>query len=577
MSAEEIAGTGAPRRRTPKQKGGWSIPMDSNYKRPLPAVGGNIVVSRAFNDDVAGNNANGLRHANTSLLVSYLFFLYVFLGWWLLYLIIPRGIRGLLCWNSRSKNGIHAFDRNRMVREWIVSLIRGPRRRARSSRPPPVLNVSLPHSKAPSHPLDDIHAALEDAESKHEEQKAQERNQRNQFHRKVAAASIHAIEEAHSDHSMQLRREREERRRKEEEKLLAAAAMQAANESVDAVFVVGSDSGFGSSYHTDAESTVTMSQLQHAESKETYPSDSVEDVVLDRTIEGASTIVGSISQPATSTAVQRHHDMSPSSMSLNSYANYDPLANHHTSRYSPQRRPLPSTTETSAPSDEPTIGSSGDGLSSFTIPVLEDPVPEEEPLTTAPRRRSGPTPQQPAAVRFPMDDSFSATLLDVQPNAGKHPSETHRVPGIRVLQETEVRLRGNGVRLTAHGVKVAAKQVWIRVDGAILWWQTERLVQGPTSSYIWARGPWRDLPLASVLYVDVGKRTTALQYLSTVVDADQCFSLLTSGGSLDLQAHSKLERDAIVACLIVCMDIQNIHWRTLYEESSPGTMSSVGC
>jgi hypothetical protein len=78
------------------------------------------------------------------------------------------------------------------------------------------------------------------------------------------------------------------------------------------------------------------------------------------------------------------------------------------------------------------------------------------------------------------------------------------------------------------------------------------------------------IPAGNILFIDVGKKTTALTQTATTVSPQTCFSLLTQAGSLDLQANSKLERDAIVSALSYILDIvhQNPDWRRLYEESS---------
>mmetsp|Transcript_2671 Transcript_2671/g.4143 ORF Transcript_2671/g.4143 Transcript_2671/m.4143 type:complete len:115 (+) Transcript_2671:130-474(+) len=82
------------------------------------------------------------------------------------------------------------------------------------------------------------------------------------------------------------------------------------------------------------------------------------------------------------------------------------------------------------------------------------------------------------------------------------------------------------------------------------------------------RGSIHSIPLRNVLYIDVGKKTTALIKDSTV-EGTLCFSLLTANGSLDLQSNSKLERDALVSCLSFVLDEMNggRDWRALYEPS----------
>jgi hypothetical protein len=80
-----------------------------------------------------------------------------------------------------------------------------------------------------------------------------------------------------------------------------------------------------------------------------------------------------------------------------------------------------------------------------------------------------------------------------------------------------------------------------------------------------------------VLYIDVGKKTTALKRLDDVKVPDPtCFSLLTQNGSLDLQASSKLERDALVSCFSMILDDvhANANWRELYEASPDPSLAN---
>jgi hypothetical protein len=113
-------------------------------------------------------------------------------------------------------------------------------------------------------------------------------------------------------------------------------------------------------------------------------------------------------------------------------------------------------------------------------------------------------------------------------------------------------------------------------------WQTEfpRQITDASgrSSIVLFRGTTHKIDLATVLYVDVGKKTSALLKTNNTntdaeassVPATTCFSLLTGNGSLDLQTNSRLERDALVACLSMVLDqVHQTHeWRRLYEEST---------
>jgi hypothetical protein len=209
----------------------------------------------------------------------------------------------------------------------------------------------------------------------------------------------------------------------------------------------------------------------------------------------------------------------------------------------------------------------------------------------------------------------------------EHPALT-RTPDQRILQGTMDRLvGGSGIRLMAHGVQCEPKRVWIRLHMAdessedddstedddinavpfhekqqqkqqhSLSWQTEFPRQitdasGRTSIVLF-RGTTHTIDLRTVLYVDVGKKTSALLKTNTnhtanadatdataeisTVPENSCFSLLTGNGSLDLQTNSRLERDALVACLSMVLDQvhQTGDWRRLYEESTIVTMASA--
>ena len=162
------------------------------------------------------------------------------------------------------------------------------------------------------------------------------------------------------------------------------------------------------------------------------------------------------------------------------------------------------------------------------------------------------------------------------PPSPKHPSIL-RVPDSTVILETMTRLKDRGIRLIAHGVQCEPKRVWIQLDPETmnLSWQTEfpRRVTSVNGqpSIVLMRGSIHKIALPNVLYIDVGKRTNALQRGdSTAIPDTVCFSLLTQNGSLDLQANSMLERDTLVSCFSVILDQvhQDQDWRALYEDSS---------
>ncbi|CAB9512138.1 expressed unknown protein [Seminavis robusta] len=150
-----------------------------------------------------------------------------------------------------------------------------------------------------------------------------------------------------------------------------------------------------------------------------------------------------------------------------------------------------------------------------------------------------------------------------------------RLPSAKILNETMQRLKTRGIRLVAHGVASESKRVWIKFeeDTTSLSWQTEFPRKIPNQlgevSLVMMRGALHRIALPNILYVDVGKKTNAFMkeenkdMLDTV-----CFSLLTQNGSLDLQANSRLERDALVICFSMILDeVHSQDWRSLYAES----------
>jgi hypothetical protein len=180
-----------------------------------------------------------------------------------------------------------------------------------------------------------------------------------------------------------------------------------------------------------------------------------------------------------------------------------------------------------------------------------------------------------------------------------HPG-IERMPDPAIVQDTMYRLQNKGIRLMAHGVQSEPRRIWLRVchfppsrrnDTSIsdsssssdddsrsdlgplaptIVWQTE--IAHPTANgtrMVWMRGPEHPLAVVNIVYIDVGKQTAALRQTSdTRVPPATCCSLLTHQGSLDVQAHSRLERDAIVTCLCHVLDaVHRPDWRAVYEES----------
>jgi hypothetical protein len=168
------------------------------------------------------------------------------------------------------------------------------------------------------------------------------------------------------------------------------------------------------------------------------------------------------------------------------------------------------------------------------------------------------------------------------PPSPEHPS-IERVPSSSILSETMRRLKDRGVRLIAHGVQCEPKRVWIELDEETysLSWQTEfpRKVVNQLGdvSIVIMRGSIHKIALPNVLYIDVGKKTSALMRPENrSVMETCCFSLLTQNGSLDLQTSSRLERDALVSCFSMILDqVHDRDWRNMYDEGSSVISSSV--
>ena len=212
-------------------------------------------------------------------------------------------------------------------------------------------------------------------------------------------------------------------------------------------------------------------------------------------------------------------------------------------------------------------------------PVFDDP-----PLLRSGASVGGgslPPPSSSGPAPAPRTPNNNMRRKVARPPSPDHPA-VKKIPPNRIIAETMGRLQGRGIRLVAHGVHCDPKRVWIRLDDDTqsVSWQTEfpRRVpdQSGQVSIVLMRGSMHRIALCNVLYIDVGKKTNALQRMDDVkVPEVCCLSLLTQNGSLDLQANSKLERDALVSCFSMILDdVHDEDWRALYE-ASPET-SLVG-
>ena len=140
-----------------------------------------------------------------------------------------------------------------------------------------------------------------------------------------------------------------------------------------------------------------------------------------------------------------------------------------------------------------------------------------------------------------------------------------------VISAAMQQLRDPGVLIVAHGSRGKPKTVRLQLTEQAITWRTE------TRKHIKAKmGKLHQVPLSHIMYVDVGKQTTALRRVENASVAESlCFSLLTKEGSLDLEANSPRERDALVSCFSLVLDeVHAQNWRDIYRGPSSDMPSS---
>mmetsp|Transcript_9433 Transcript_9433/g.9545 ORF Transcript_9433/g.9545 Transcript_9433/m.9545 type:complete len:361 (-) Transcript_9433:320-1402(-) len=149
-----------------------------------------------------------------------------------------------------------------------------------------------------------------------------------------------------------------------------------------------------------------------------------------------------------------------------------------------------------------------------------------------------------------------------------------------VISAAMQQLREPGVLIVAHGSKGKPKTVRLQLSESAITWRTETRkkvtgAQGQPSETI-KMGKLHSVPLSHIMYVDVGKQTTALRRVENAhVSESLCFSLLTKEGSLDLEANTGRERDALVSCFSLVLDeIHAQNWRDIYRGPSSDMPSS---
>ena len=119
-----------------------------------------------------------------------------------------------------------------------------------------------------------------------------------------------------------------------------------------------------------------------------------------------------------------------------------------------------------------------------------------------------------------------------------------------VISAAMQQLREPGVLIVAHGSRGKPKTVRLQLTENAITWRTETRKKTPTGySKEPKMGKLHSVSLQNIMYVDVGKQTTALRRVeNAAVPESLCFTLLTKEGSLDLEANSPRERDALVSC-----------------------------
>ena len=137
------------------------------------------------------------------------------------------------------------------------------------------------------------------------------------------------------------------------------------------------------------------------------------------------------------------------------------------------------------------------------------------------------------------------------------------------ISTTMQQLRDTGIQIIAHGSKGKPKKVRLILTENAIEWRTESKKKNKI-------GKMHQVPLTHIMYVDVGKATTALRRVeNAAIPENLCLSLLTKDGSLDLEASSGLERDALVNCFSLVLDeVHAQNWRDVFRAPSSDMPSS---
>lgn len=147
-----------------------------------------------------------------------------------------------------------------------------------------------------------------------------------------------------------------------------------------------------------------------------------------------------------------------------------------------------------------------------------------------------------------------------------------------VVSAAMQQLREPGVLIVAHGSRGKPKTVRLMLTETTITWRTEMRRKSPSNpnSKELKLGKLHSVLSSHIMYVDIGKQTTALRRVENAsVNEALCFSLLTKEGSLDLEANSPRERDALVQCFSLVLDeVHAQNWRDIYRGPSSDMPSS---
>ncbi len=169
-------------------------------------------------------------------------------------------------------------------------------------------------------------------------------------------------------------------------------------------------------------------------------------------------------------------------------------------------------------------------------------------------------------------DPSVASMADTTAVSSRPPTAATSINDEAVISSAMAQLRNPGVLIVAHGSRGKPKTVRLQLTDTSITWRTEtrkKNSSGQHTSEI-KLGKLHSVALTNIMYVDVGKQTTALRRVENAsVPESLCFSLLTKEGSLDLEANSPRERDALISCFsLVLDDVHAQNWRDIYRGSN---------